>query len=202
MLKSFVARHLSAPKGVAGSIIFRFMNKQNMQVYEEALNLLDPSGDENILDIGCGNGIVLNMLAKRHGGKLVGIDISESIIKNAIKRNRPYVKEGRMAFFQQDATSMSFESGAFCKAFSINTVYFWDDLDTTLTEIARILKPSGVFVNALYTNETLDTFGHTKHGYKRFAEEELIEAGRKAGFSVKTAPIMDGAAYACLYTKE
>ena len=66
---------------------------------------------------------------------------------------------------------------------------------STLTEIKRVLRPGGLFINTLYTNETLDRFPHTQTGYKRFTQEQLVDGARKAGFEVEVASIMEGAAY-------
>jgi ubiquinone/menaquinone biosynthesis C-methylase UbiE len=97
---------------------------------------------------------------------------------------------------------MSFSDESFSRVYAINTVYFWNDLDHTMAEIRRVLKPGGVFINTLYTNETLSRFSHTALGYKRYTPEQLMETGENSAFSVKAVPIMNGAAYSMIYAKE
>ena len=63
---------------------------------------------------------------------------------------------------------MSFADESFTKAYTINTVYFWSDLNKAMLEIRRVLKSDGVFINTLYTNGTLSSFSHTRFGYKRY----------------------------------
>jgi ubiquinone/menaquinone biosynthesis C-methylase UbiE len=200
-IDTFISKHLSAPKGIGGKAVSYVMNRQNRPMYEETIRLLSLSGAETVLDIGCGNGYVLNMIAQRHDGIYTGIDLSESIIKAAINRNRTFVNSGKMVFHCQDLSAMSFAKESFSKAYTINTVYFWNSLDSVMDRISRILKPSGVFVNTLYSNATLDRISHTQHGYKRFTTQELTAAGGKVGFSVDAVPILGGAAFCYIYRK-
>ena len=197
----YISKQFSNPSGFCGRIIFSLMNRRNIPLYNETIRLLELSDNDRVLDIGCGNGYVLNILAKQYDCKFDGIDISQSIIDNAEKRCRRYVKSGRMKFGCQNAAAMSFADGSFDRIYTINTVYFWENLYDTMQEIMRVLDVNGVFVNTLFSNETLDTFPHTKYGYKRFTIEELTNAGSSLGFTVNVAPILNGTAYCILYRK-
>lgn len=199
-LNEYIAKQFSKPSGIGGRVVSAVMNKQNRPMYEETERLLTLADSDKVLDIGCGNGYVLNMLAQRHSCAFTGIDISESVIKAASHRNRKYVNDGKMRFSCQNAGSMSFADASFDKAYTINTVYFWDDLVNTLTKIRRILKSNGLFINTLYSNETLKRFSHTQFGYKRFTAEQITNASQRAGFIVETVPIVGGAAY-CVVCK-
>ena len=64
-----------------------------------------------------------------------------------------------------------------------------------------MLKPGEIFVNALYTNETLLRFPHMQFGYKRFSAKQLISDGINAGFASNAVTILGGAAYCILYHK-
>ena len=200
-LDKYIAKQLKSPTGFGGKFVFRVMGRQNRRIYEEAIRLLAPSDADSILDIGCGNGGVLHMLAGQSDCVLTGIDTSASIINTAIRRNRKDVKSGRMTLLCQDAGAMSFADQAFDKAYTINTVYFWDNLDAMMAEIGRVLKPGGLFVNTLFTNETLSGWSFTKFGYRRFTPEELVNAGIDAGLSAEVVPILRGFAYCVLYRK-
>jgi len=200
-IDKYISKHLSAPKGIGGNVVSFFMNRQNRPMYNETIRLLLLSNEERILDIGCGNGYVLNMIAKKYNGTFTGIDLSKSIIESAMKRNRSFVKAGKMAFFAQDLSAMSFADESFSRVYAINTVYFWDNLGAVMKEVSRILKPGGILVNSLYSNDTLEQFTHTRIGYKRFSKQKLVEAGVKAGFSVQTVPILSGAAFSYIYKK-
>ena len=201
ILDKYIARQLSKPTGLGGKLIFSIMNRQNQPLYEETIRLLSLSDTDKVLDIGCGNGYVLNLLAQQYDCRLTGIDISLSIIEEASQRYRKFVKDGRMAFSCQSADAMSFADCSFDKAYTINTVYFWKDLDTTMSEIWRVLKPDGLFINTLFSNEMLSGFSHTRFGYKRYTAEELTKAGSNAGFIVDVIPNINDRAYCILYRK-
>ena len=194
-INQYIAKQFKKPTGFGGKMATAIMNWQNYPLYEATERLLLPDNHEKILDIGCGNGYVLTMLAKKYHCEYTGIDISTSILKAAAKRNRKFVKAGNMSFEYGEANKMNFEHGTFNKAYTINTVYFWDDLADTMHEIKRILKPRGTFINTLYTNEALAQFPHTQFGYKRFTIEALVCAAEDAGFKTKVVPITEEKAY-------
>jgi len=199
MLDKFIAKHLSEPKGFCGRLVFYFMNKQNRPVYEKVADILALTDNDNVLDIGCGNGNVLNMLAKKHDCTFTGIDISESIITAAKHKNMKYVASGKMHFDCQNINATDFADSTFDKVYTINIVYFWDSLDKAMTEIKRILKPEGVFYNTLFSNGTLDRFSFTKNGYKKFTQEQLTKVGEDLGFDVEVVPIYNGYANCYIY---
>lgn len=80
------------------------------------------------------------------------------------------------------------------KACTINTVYFWDDLEAAFGEVCRVLKPGGVFMNAFYTGEALERHPHARYGYRKHSLGELSNAAAEAGFSVEMHSIAGGAA--------
>lgn len=198
-LNSYIAKQFADPYGFGGSLASLVMNHQNRPLYDETIRLLLLSDSDSVLDIGCGNGYVLNLLAYQHNAAFTGIDTSENIIEAAVRRNRRYVKGKKMNFSCQSVSSMSFPDESFSKAYTINTVYFWSDLNKAMLEIRRVLKPDGFFINTFYSNETLSRFSHTQFGYRRYEAAELTSAGANAGFAVKAVPVLQGAAYCYIY---
>jgi len=194
-ISKYISRQFSNPSGLGGKIVSFVINRHNTEMYEETARILNIDKSDRVLDIGCGNGYMLNFLAKRLSATFDGVDISESILNSAKKRNRKFVQNGTMSFSVGVADKMPFKDSTFDKIYTLNTVYFWDDLNATMQEIRRTMKPRGLFVNTLFTNEALSRFPHTKHGYRFFAEEQLIEAARDSGFDVSAVPIMNNAAY-------
>jgi 2-polyprenyl-3-methyl-5-hydroxy-6-metoxy-1,4-benzoquinol methylase len=79
-INKYIAKQLGNPTGIGGRIVFSVMNRQNRPLYEDVIRLLSPFDSDSVLDIGCGNGNVLNMLASRAACTLTGIDFSKSAI--------------------------------------------------------------------------------------------------------------------------
>ena len=200
-LNSYIAKQFGKPAGLGGKLVSAIMNHQNRPIYNETIRLLSLTASDRVLDIGCGNGYVLALLARQYRCTFAGIDISKSIIQAASRRNRMFVRNGRMAFSCQNASDMSFPDSTFSKAYTINTVYFWDNIENTMAEIRRVLQPDGVFLNTFYSNETLSRLSHTQFGYKRYSVEELSGAGMRAGFMVNVQPILHGVAYCLIYQR-
>jgi len=201
-INSFIAQQLSNPSGFGGKLTSYIMNRQNYSLYDETIKQLALSDADNVLDIGCGNGYVLDLLASRNNSNFTGIDTSPSILKSAARRNRKYISSGKMKLECENLSAMSFSNEAFNKIYTINTVYFWDNLSKAMNEINRILKPGGFFINTLFSNKTLSKLSHTRFGYKRYSLEQLEKSGVEIGLSVEYKSIMDDLAYCFAYQKK
>lgn len=167
------------------------MNRQNAAMYDAIEALLHAQDHETILDIGCGNGIMMERLASVRDCHLIGTDISEGALSMARRR----LVRANADFLCCPVDDMPLESASIDKALTVNTMYFWDELLAGFTEIARVLKLGGIFIGTHYTNRSLESYSHTQFGYKMHTEEEIVSAANSAGFAVQTRPIMDGRVY-------
>lgn len=193
-LDRHICEQFANPTGLVGRVLFAIMNRQNRPLYEATLALL-PAGCGPVLDVGCGNGHVMGLLAASHGDVLVGVDPSEDVIAIAARRHRKMVADGRMVFARGSADATGQPDGAFDAAYSVNTVYFWPDAEAGFTEIRRVLRADGVFLNALYTSDTLARFAHTAHGYRRYEPGELVAAAQAAGLLADSVSLLGGRAF-------
>ncbi len=125
-----------------------------VQEREKLLSNISWRGDEQVLDVGCGRGLLLIGAAKRlTTGKATGIDIwhaedlsgnrAEATIENAKREgvdDRVVVKTGDMREMPfGDATFDIIVSRA-----AIHNLYAADDRAAAIREIARVLKPGGL----------------------------------------------------------
>lgn len=103
--------------------------------------------NENILDLGCGLGENANLLSKKlTEGKVLGIDISDSMIDYAITHYQQ--SNSKLCFKHLDAMEMSFNS-IFDRVFSFYCLHFIKDHRSLMHKIHTSLKPGGL-IN-LYT---------------------------------------------------
>jgi len=122
-------------------------------VWAEILDSLRLRGDERVLDVGCGRGAVLTMVAERlPRGRAVGIDIWRRADQsgNGIEAaGRNLVLEGmreRCKLVTGDIRSMPFPDTSFDAIVSSLAIHNIRDLEgrsQAIDEIARVLAPGG-----------------------------------------------------------
>lgn len=94
------------------------------------------------LDVACGTGDVTFRIAKKYfNAKIYGLDITKEMIKKAIEFN----KFSNVKFVCQDMCNTSFENNTFDIITGSYALRNAPNLQNTLTEIYRILKPQGTF---------------------------------------------------------
>jgi ubiquinone/menaquinone biosynthesis C-methylase UbiE len=201
-LMKYISEQFHKPTGFGSRLATFVMNRQNDKQYrgtEAALALRDT---DTVLDIGFGNGYLLHRLAECYGCRFYGIDISEDMLRAASKRCEQFINKGRMTLSLGDALQTELPDNFFDKVYTVNTVYFWDDLAAGLAEIRRVLKSGATFINAVYTREFLDTLPVTSQGYAKHSIGHLVTTGETEGFTVTPQAIVEGKAYCLVYQKQ
>ncbi len=109
-----------------------------------AVEHLKLSGDEAILEIGCGRGVAVSLVCPLlQGGTITAIDRSATAIKAARERNEAFAAAGKAVF--QEAAIEEFDGppGAFDVIFAINVNLFWLDAKRGLESVHRLLAKDG-----------------------------------------------------------
>ncbi len=105
------------------------------------LNQHLPKGKIDILDIGCGNGALLNALSDQIGSG-VGVDESASILEQARKRN---ADKANVRFEKISGPVLPFPDHSFDVVISLMSFRYLD-WDPLLHEIKRVTRPGGKFL--------------------------------------------------------
>lgn len=198
----YIGRQLGNPHGFVGKVCCIIMNVINKPMYLKVVDEVKLKDGEKVLDIGYGNGYLLQKLYKKTKSELYGIDISEDMKVQAEKRCKKAKSDGKLFLRVGNCCELPYNDEMFSAVTSINTVYFWSDTTKGLSEIRRTLKTGGSFYNIVYTKEFLDRVSYTKKGFRKFSPEELTEFGRKAGFeNIEVRDIVKGKSFAVIYTK-
>ncbi|RST59116.1 class I SAM-dependent methyltransferase [Siminovitchia terrae] len=159
--------------------IYMFWGSKVGKLYERErlLDLVDIEGDEKILDIGCGRGLLLNAAAQRPTtGRAVGLDIwnrqdQSGNHPDATRKNAQV--EGvleKIDIIDGDFRNMPFEQDTFdivVSSLAIHNVRNIKERRKALKEVVRVLKPGGRFA-------ILD-FQHVKEYAQVFKELEMAE---------------------------
>jgi SAM-dependent methyltransferase len=108
---------------------------------EQAIELLDVQNDHRALDLGCGIGWAVRLMAaKCAAGEAVGIDVSDKMIERArgSAENPPNVR-----FEVASAEHLPFDDAYFDRVISVESLYYYDDPKVALLEVARVTRPGG-----------------------------------------------------------
>ena len=92
---------------------------------------------KQLLEIGCGTGHWSRFFSEK-GFEVMGIDISEKMVKTANKKNIPHCH-----FQVADGQNLSFSDNSFDVAAAIATLEFSENLERIITEMARCVKSEG-----------------------------------------------------------
>jgi ubiquinone/menaquinone biosynthesis C-methylase UbiE len=124
-----------------------------LQRRELFLNQIPWRGDETVLDVGCGRGLLLTAAARRlKTGKAVGVDLWQ---KEDLSGNRPEATlenarlEGvadRVEVKDGDARQLQFADASFdvvISGLALHNIYNGEERAKAVREIARVLKPGG-----------------------------------------------------------
>ncbi|OBI40239.1 hypothetical protein A5707_09970 [Mycobacterium kyorinense] len=97
-----------------------------------------------VLDVGCGTGYLLGVLAARYPGaqQLAGIDAASQMISTATALAR----ENRVSFSVGVAEHLDYPDAAFDLIVSTTSFDHWSDQQAGLTECFRALRPGGRLV--------------------------------------------------------
>lgn len=138
-LRSFHAEHpavtsmaLGEGRTVAGQSSYELLREQ-------------VSGYPRVLDLGCGDGVLLALLAQTPGRTVAGADLSREAL--ALARQQPVPAD--TALVECRAQQLPFVSAGFDAVVSHMALMLMRDVDQVLAELARVLRPGGLLACAL-----------------------------------------------------
>ena len=130
--------------------------------------------------------IKYELLKKYPQAHVTAIDYSELSVEKAKAFNQAAIAAGRCEVRQGDVSNLRLPDSSFDLATAFETVYFWPGLEKCFAQVARILKPGGIF---MICNESdgADDSGKKYEGFidgmKCYTAEQIETALKAAGFS-------------------
>jgi len=202
----------------------------DMKWKKKIVSLIQKKEPSKILDIATGTGDLAIMLSDTRAKEIIGIDISEGMLKVGRKKVESKNLSDRITLIQADSENLPFEDNYFDVITVAYGIRNFETLEKGLSEIYRTLKPNGTFViletsvptkfpfkqgYKLYCNFLLPLIGKLfskdKKAYGYLSEsasnfpfgEELNNILRKIGFiEVEDKPQMFGAATIYISSKK
>ena len=140
-----IGRQLRNPSGFGGRLIARLMGIVNRRSNRIAIRALDCSPDNTILDLGCGSGAAVRLLAAVAAqGLILGLDHSEIMLAQAWRRNRHAVRQGLVHLLRGRIDALPWRDNSIDKILAVHVVYFAGEAG--VCEARRVLRPGGRIV--------------------------------------------------------
>jgi ubiquinone/menaquinone biosynthesis C-methylase UbiE len=143
VLKSFNSQ-FAHPEGWLGRLVGMILALKNRERNAWTISMLDIQPDDQVLEIGFGPGQAIQEVAKlTPNGFVAGIDLSDTMVAQASKRNAAAIRSRRVLLQQGAESPLPFENNKFNKVFAVNSMQFWSNPIAGLQEVRRVLKPGG-----------------------------------------------------------
>lgn len=177
-------------------------NWDDQMFREEILQRIDSS--TALLDVGAGAGIVADMNFQGLAGRVCGVDLDERVLEN------PALDDARVA----SAEEIPYPDSSFDLVFSDNVLEHLAEPGVVFAEIARVLKPGGLFlfktpnrrhympliarltphrfhqfVNRIRGREAVDTFPTL---YRANSRRQVDRLAKETGFDVISLSFVEG----------
>lgn len=178
LVKKF-KQQFEKPEGILGAIAEKLMATVGAEKNEWTLSLLHLEEDDNVLEIGFGPGIGIELASKAiESGKIIGIDYSEKMLQQARKRNKKAINKGIVQLIHTDIENIPSFNFMFDKVYSINSIIFWKEPIKTLKDIRQIMNNNGVIAITVQPFKK----GATEETAKQLGSD-IVKQLKEAGFS-------------------
>lgn len=168
-----LAAQLRCPQGEMGIETGLNMNTGNQAMIAETLDLLNLQADAKVLELGPGNAQHLEALLQQYTiSSYHGLEISQTMCEQATAHNRHITHTG-IRFSCYDGLRLPFENGSFDALFTINTIYFWEQPQLLLAEIARVLKPEGKCLLTFAQAAFMQQLPFVQYGFTLYDTEKI-----------------------------
>ena len=171
-------------ESVAGRMELHYSPGRTWEATARALiGLLDLG---TVVDIGCGDGVLAELVAER-ATSVTCVDISATVIAAARKRLHALSK---VRFVEADMHALPLGSGDYDHAFVMHALAYTREPRRVLQEAARLLRPGGRLILAALAEhtheETMRAYDHVNLG---IAPDKLRKLLVSAGFEVESCRV-------------
>lgn len=179
-----IGNQFRKPTGFLGRIIAKLMVKGNSYAYDKIIAELEIKQNDRIFEIGYGHGLGIDRILSNYDCFISGIDFSELMFKQAVKRNRKHIDNKKVELYYGDFLTSEIISNQFDKVFCINVIYFWDKLDDPFLKIKTGLKEGGTFCIYMAHRDDLKKMKFTKDEiFNKYTIEQVIDKLKQSGFN-------------------
>lgn len=179
-----LAAQLRHPHGEHALAVAESMNRSNGALNHAAIALLAVAAHQCVLEIGPGNAAFAADLLRAPGSRYLGVDVSADMVDAAQARLAAAGLASRASVQLGDAQALDLPDACVDAVLAVNTLYFWPDLRTPLTELARVLRPGGRLCLAFGDAAFMRSLPFTAHHFHLYDLAEVEQALRVSGLQV------------------
>jgi ubiquinone/menaquinone biosynthesis C-methylase UbiE len=170
------------------------LEHEHVDVARQVIAAMQIRPGERVLDLGCGNGWATRLLAQTNAGvQAIGVDASPKMIARAEAMHSLKI---RARYEVGTFEALDFKDGHFDRIFSMEALYYAGDLERSIRECFRVLKPGGsvetlvdYYAESTASEPWAKVMGLALH---RLSESGWRKAFEQAGFTnVTTARVID-----------
>ncbi|MGK0316027.1 MAG: SAM-dependent methyltransferase [Saprospiraceae bacterium] len=177
---------LRCPKGDLAKHVGDIMNESNKHMIAKCIDKIDFKGNERILEIGQGNGKHVHDLLQNHKSvSYEGIEISAEMYNESIENNTEYIENDRTVFRLYDGLILPYMNDSFDVILTINTIYFWEDAESFLTEIRRVVSPQGSIYITFLHKETTENQTFLDDDFQHYSYDTFLELVDSCGLVLR-----------------
>jgi arsenite methyltransferase len=182
VLAGFAAQ-LGKPTGLRGLVVGTILNRVNRGMIADAVDALELKPGVTAADLGFGGGVGLALLLERVGpqGRVLGVDLSPTMVRRASGQFDREIASGRMQLQLGSLTKLPLDDGSIQGAITVNTIYFIAELDRVFSELARVITGPGRVVMGIGDPENMANMPMTSHGYRLRPVDDVVAAAKSAG---------------------
>ena len=137
--RDYIARQYADDRNLAARQSIYTFQQPRLDLHGSSIDLAELTGNESILDVGCGNGRYLAELqARGHRGLVCGADLSEGMLRTARRA------AGADPLLLSDAQALPFAAASFDAALMMHMLYHVPDRAQAIREVRRVVRPGGV----------------------------------------------------------
>jgi len=176
-----------------------YLSPEIVRQRTRTIEVINPRSGEQIVDFGCGPGMLVYELAAAVGdaGRIVGADSSAPMIELAENRCSQL---SNVAFVESDATNLDIEDAGADVVTCIQVLLYIADVEKALDEMFRVLKPGGraIIMETDWRSAVLNS-------NDEILTEKIIEAWDKAVPSprlpARLGPLLSGAGFTSVHAE-
>jgi SAM-dependent methyltransferase len=113
-------------------------------MFRTLIDVIAPKPDETVLEIGCGAGSLVRLLAHRLGNAnpITAADVNPFLLREAAQLAETEGLAAAIRFTEANAEALPFENNSYDCVYSV-TVFEECDADLAITEALRVVRPGG-----------------------------------------------------------